>query len=168
KTSGELEIVYVPREGGEPDGETCSYTMYDSREGKPRSAEYRLYFDSDALQENAKAGDILIIVRPTDGTNLRALVLPRESETGRIVAETLQAEGAELEDQFREIVAVIRAGDLAEILRAAGDNASVPDAASFLSHVAPRFIETSIAAGRLPSTRRMADEAVRAVRALSP
>ena len=64
--------------------------MYDSREGTDRSAEFRLYDDSALLQLTATAGDILIVLRPTDDVNLRALVLSQQSTTGRLVAETLQ------------------------------------------------------------------------------
>ena len=91
RTEGELEIVYAGADGEDSAGESCGYTLYDSRAGKPRSAEYRLYFDSTELQSNAAPGDILIVVRPDESLNLKALIVPQGSGTGKAVAAMLRA-----------------------------------------------------------------------------
>jgi hypothetical protein len=166
KTSGELEIIYAGTDGEDPSGEMCGYTLYDSREGKPRSAEYRLYFNSTELQSNAAPGDILIIVRADDGTNLKALVLPQESGPGRAIAAMLRVEGIEIEDRFREITTVVRKMDLGELLLSTAKDETVLNASSFIAAADPALIARALAAGGLPSTRAMADEAGRIVRSL--
>jgi hypothetical protein len=166
KTSGQLEIVYLPRGDDDPVFETCGYTLYDAREGKPRAAEYRLYFASQELQHNARPGDILIVIRADDGVGLRALILPLESDAGSAIAAMLKAEGVEIEDRFHEITAVIREADLGQLLQVTAEKVTVVDAASFLASADRELIARAITDGRLPSTRAMADEAVRIVRSL--
>lgn len=42
-----------------------SMTWYNSREGKPRSAEYRLYFSTDFISKHANPGDLMVMgLRP--------------------------------------------------------------------------------------------------------
>jgi hypothetical protein len=166
KTSGKLDITYVHLGDEEPTGESCTYTMYDSREGKPRAAEYRLYFDSRDLQGNSRPGDILIVVRPDDGLDLRALILPQESETGRVIASMLRAEGIEIDNRFAEIVTVIRKADLGALLSTTTERVDVPDADSFITIADRALIDLAIATGSLPPTKAMADEAGRIVRTL--
>lgn len=43
-------------------------SWYDSRFGKPRSAEWRLYFPTTDVTELAKAGDLMIVAKRTDNT----------------------------------------------------------------------------------------------------
>lgn len=166
RTSGELEIIYAGADVEDPAGESCGYTLYDAREGRPRSAEYRLYFNSTDLQSNATTGDILIVVRPDEGVDLKALILPQESETGKAVAAMLRAEGIEIEDRFREITTVVRATDLGALLLTTRKQINVPNAESFIASADRALIGNAIAVGNLPSTRAMADEAGRIVRSL--
>lgn len=173
KTTGELEITYLLRAGNEPLTETCRYSLYDSRDGKPRPPEYRLYFTSSDLQEIAAIGDILIVVRPDESTDLRALILPPESELGRAVARTLATSGTHISDHFRQLEAVIRASDLSDILSATRDRASVPDAPEYLSRIDQAFVDPALTSRKLPSGREMAAAAARMIeglrsRALTP
>lgn len=166
KTVGELEIIYAGADSDDPTVESCGYSMYDSREDQPRPAEYRLYFGSTELQKNAMPGDILIIVRPDDGVDLKALILPQDSETGRAVAAMLRAEGIEIEARFHEITTVVRASDLGALLLGVRKQVNVPDAESFIAGADRGLIDHAIAVGTLPSTRAMAEEAGRIVRSL--
>jgi hypothetical protein len=49
-------------------------SWYDSRYGKPRASEFRLYFLTTDVTEMAKAGDLLFIAKRTDGTVLCIIV----------------------------------------------------------------------------------------------
>ncbi|WP_318448879.1 type II restriction endonuclease [Photobacterium leiognathi] len=52
-------------------------TWYDAREGNPsRSPEYRLYFQSNPVMDNAKAGDDLL-VGVTKSGNIHCELIPR-------------------------------------------------------------------------------------------
>jgi len=53
-------------------------THYDTREGKPRAAEYRFYYPSNAVTEIMSAGDTLFLAKCTDGSIL-FIVVPQDS-----------------------------------------------------------------------------------------
>ncbi len=53
-------------------------THYDTREGKPRAAEYRFYYPSNAITEIMSAGDILFLAIRPDKTIL-FIVVPADS-----------------------------------------------------------------------------------------
>jgi hypothetical protein len=51
-----------------------SMSWYDSRYGKPRAAEWRLFYPSNDVLDMAHEGDLLIIAKRTDGTVLSIIV----------------------------------------------------------------------------------------------
>mgnify|MGYP001943684757 CR=1 FL=1 len=55
--------------GGENEGitEEGKITWYDARERHPTRTEYRLYFSSNPVMDNAKEGDLLIVAKKSDG-----------------------------------------------------------------------------------------------------
>lgn len=159
--TGDLNLTFFPGEAGEPDGETCSYTLYNSRDEKPRAPEYRLYFDSTTLQERAREGDILIILRADDDANLNAVVVASTSLLGQEISKVLSDDGIELKQQFKTITTAIRSSDVAHLLGEAADKAIVPDADVILAAANPSFLADAIRRGALPSTKEMSAEAVR-------
>lgn len=62
---------------GEENETVCedgSLSWYDSRYGKPRAAEWRLYFPTNDVTELARPGDLLFVAKRTDGTVLSIIV----------------------------------------------------------------------------------------------
>ena len=163
RTSGELAIIYHSADGSEPDAESCGFTLYDSREGQPRSAEYRLYFDSPELQRRAGSGDILVLSRPSDSDSLRALIIPAESAFGQELGRALDEEGIELTERFRDLAGTFGRASAAALLDAAAQPNSVVDPEDFLAVADGGFIGSALREGRLPGTREMAMEAGRIV-----
>ena len=51
-----------------------SMSWYDSRYGKPRASEWRLFYPSNNVLDMAREGDLLIIAKRTDGTLLSIIV----------------------------------------------------------------------------------------------
>lgn len=49
-------------------------SWYDSRFGKPRAAEWRLFYPSNDVMDVAKEGDLLFIAKRTDGTLMTIIV----------------------------------------------------------------------------------------------
>lgn len=60
--------VYLYRKRNQAITADGQLSWYDSRFGKPRSAEWRLYFPTTDVTELAKAGDLMIVAKRTDNT----------------------------------------------------------------------------------------------------
>lgn len=162
RTSGRLAIFYYSDASDDPEEENSTYTLYDSRENRPRSAEYRLYFASPELQERAGVGDILVLGRPTDGTDLRAVIVPGNSPFGRALDEALAEGGVELSSRFREIAGQVGHESAATLLSVGGATAIV-DPDDFLAVTDEAFVRAAIDGERMPDTRAMAAEAGKVV-----
>lgn len=59
-------LVYLDDSGNDPISDTTLVTWYDTRHGKPRGSEWRLYFKSNAVTEQAEEGDLLVLGRRPD------------------------------------------------------------------------------------------------------
>lgn len=59
--------------------DTGTLTWYDAREAHPTRSEFRLYFSSNRVMDEACAGDYLVIALRTDGT-LVTILTPSESD----------------------------------------------------------------------------------------
>lgn len=160
---GTIDLTYLARGQEDPFGETSSYTLYNAREGKPRTPEYRLYLDSRQFQDVTRPGDILLISRPGDGVSLRALVVPADSALGTSIARVLSDKGTALEQRFRRISSLVDATDLTALLQASSDPA-LPHDQGLMAHANESFVQHALQVGRIPNTRDMADEAVQMVR----
>jgi hypothetical protein len=156
-----LDIVYLSDDGDDPEVESARYTLYNAREGKPRAAEYRLYYKSPLLQARAAAGDLLVIARLPSSLALRALVVPAESELGLSVRAALSDEGLEIDDRFRLIQANIGKQGLEHLLAGASETVDVPDANEAIPQIEPLLLAKAIESRRMPSTTEMAAEALR-------
>ena len=61
-------FLYLTDDDAEPIVEDAFLTLYDSRKDQPlRSAEYRFYFPTTAVSQNAAEGDLLVIAKRPDG-----------------------------------------------------------------------------------------------------
>ncbi len=159
KVTGELEITYAGGQQAEPDGESCAYSLYNARVGKPRSSEFRLYFASSQLQALAGEGDILIVVRPAEGFDLKALIVAANSPLGGTLSAILGEDGVELGQRFRRISAAIKATDLAHLLAEVAEPLESLTGADLVQYADPDFLRTVISAGELPDTKAMAKQA---------
>lgn len=65
---------------GENEGISCEgkVTWYDARENHPSRTEYRLYFNSNDVMEQAREGDLLIVAKRPDD-ELYIIVVPADS-----------------------------------------------------------------------------------------
>lgn len=75
---GDSEEETISHEGGR-------LTWYDARANHPKRTEYRLYFQSNAITELAKEGDLLVLAKRADDTVL-AIVVKQHSTFERQVA----------------------------------------------------------------------------------
>ncbi len=167
RLSGELEIIYAARDPStDPMTEACRFTLYNAREGRPRTPEYRLYFDSDEFQGLARAGDVLILTRAEQTSRLRALVVPADTDLGQSLAHALAARHEEIGQRFRRISALIAGTDAKRLLEATAEP-SAPGDRDLESLLDASFIATALSAGKLPPTRDMAVEATATVRRFS-
>lgn len=79
---GLIRWLLISDDEGIATDSTGSFTWYDSRENKPhRSAEFRLYYDSENQLENADPGDIILLAAIVHDPppQLVAFVIPRGS-----------------------------------------------------------------------------------------
>lgn len=160
--SGQLDIVYLD-DAGNIDQEACAFTLYDARAGRPRSAEYRLYFSSRQLQANAREGDILVIIRGTEAPDLRALVIGHQSDVGRVIASILADTEDELTQKFKNVSRVLEFADVAGLISATAEPSIVVPPQDMLSLADSDFISAVLSRGVLPDTRSMAVEAGRMI-----
>ncbi len=63
RTSGTLTLLFYSNDREPPHTDSGQFTIYNSREGKPRAAEYRLYYESNAISELARPGDLILLTR---------------------------------------------------------------------------------------------------------
>ena len=166
--SGRLELHYVGTSARLLDHESTLYTLYDSRKGKPRSAEYRLYYASAMLQQRASEGDILIVLRQPDSTDLHALVVPAGSQLGSTLSVILDDIGSPLSTRFRHVRKAIGVGALEQLLASLTEPIAGPDAGRVIAAADKTFVSGVLASDQLPTTRSMAEEAQRILAELWP
>jgi len=79
KTPLDARFLYLNDDDAEPIPEDAFLTLYDSRKGRPhRSAEYRFYFPTTNVSNNASEGDLLTIAKRHDG-GLLVVIAERDS-----------------------------------------------------------------------------------------
>ncbi|MCU0733045.1 MAG: type II restriction endonuclease, partial [Hyphomonas sp.] len=88
--------------GGENEGvsEEAWVTWYDSRVGKPRAAEWRLYFPPNAVMDLACAGDLLVVARRRGDDGFLVIVTPSGSTVENQLAWLFGLDGG-LGEKFR-------------------------------------------------------------------
>jgi hypothetical protein len=89
--SGTLQIAIYEADGRDPLVETCRYSLYDARRANPhRSAEWRLYPETDLFQRRAHEGDLMVVVRLDKGTDLSILVARPGTKVEELLAIALR------------------------------------------------------------------------------
>ncbi|MBI3523413.1 MAG: restriction endonuclease [Betaproteobacteria bacterium] len=83
KTPLDARFLYLNDDDAEPVPEDAFLTLYDSRKGQShRSAEYRFYFPTTNVSNNASEGDLLAIAKRRDG-GLLVIIAERDSTIAR-------------------------------------------------------------------------------------
>lgn len=78
-------FLYLTDDDPEPIVEDAFLTLYDSRKDQPdRSAEYRFYFPTTTVSQNAAEGDLLVIAKRCDGGLLVVIAENGSSVSGQI------------------------------------------------------------------------------------
>lgn len=67
KTRMPARFLYLTDDDPDPIVEDAFLTLYNCRKGKPRAAEYHLYFPTTNVSLNASEGDLLVIAKKADG-----------------------------------------------------------------------------------------------------
>ncbi len=73
--SGRVEFLATFSIRGSNVADTANVTWYDSREGHPTRTEYRLYFQNNAVMDQAKEGDNILIGFDS-GNTLHCILIP--------------------------------------------------------------------------------------------
>lgn len=156
KVEGKLSLLVYGDDGQEPSlDDEGTFTLYDARERKPSREEWHLYYTSNLIGELARAGDLLVIVRPDEG-------LP---DLQAVVARA----GTRYEAQLRHLLDL---GDASQVARFIRVEPATPDlqAAEELSLLRPApaerpaadllgshpLLEAASRSGRVPRPKELA------------
>jgi hypothetical protein len=100
RVTGKFDVLTVGDIREPPAVDVSSFTLYDAREGHPtRSAEWRLYYATDAIAESAAAGDLLLLYRHEDG--LRAVIARAGTNAEADLLRALELGDDAVRDRFR-------------------------------------------------------------------
>ena len=156
RIAGDLTL-FLYGDSGEPSIDDGTFTLYNSRDGKPRSAEFRLYYKSQGLAEFAKAGDLLVLFREGESTALKGVVARAGSVTETRLLESLELGIREL-STFVQVLAPSATKDAA--LRLVTAMAPPPIHGWTVAGVTnSKFVRSAVKSGRVPSTAEMAHAA---------
>jgi hypothetical protein len=73
--SGLLTFLFYTDDSGQAELSESEFTLYNARRNKTdRGPEFRLYYTSKAVERHARAGDLLVVQRPSRGNRLVAIV----------------------------------------------------------------------------------------------
>lgn len=96
RTVGDITVQVHTTEAA-PAVSESRYTLYNAREAVPGRSEYRLYYEGDAFR-GAETGDLLVLFRDRESTDLRAIVAPAGSKSEAELLRMLEVSpGADLE-----------------------------------------------------------------------
>ncbi len=153
--TGRLILVVHYADDADAETQDTTYTLYQSRAGQPRSAEWRLYPHTGLVRRLAEPGDLLLLYRHTDADDTLYAVIARK--------------GTRFESELRR---ALELGDTRTIQQFVGITPPAPTTDSAhqlgLQLIAPRpddivashpLLKRSIADGKLPSAREMANAA---------
>ena len=88
RSEGTLRILFYTDDAEEPEFDEDGFTFSDVRRGKPRSAEWRMYYKSSTMQRLAKEGDLLVVTRARDNSQVLAAVVARAGHKIETVSYT--------------------------------------------------------------------------------
>jgi len=69
-------FLYLDPEAEVPNSEKLELKYYNAREGKPRAAEYRMYYPDSKIIKLARAGDLLITAKKKQVDELLFIIIP--------------------------------------------------------------------------------------------
>ena len=84
RVEGALTFVYYTQPGAAPEVDEDRFTLGDVRRDTPGRSEYHLYYYSRRFQASARAGDLLVMLRPAmDTPDLFGIVARRGTQVER-------------------------------------------------------------------------------------
>jgi hypothetical protein len=151
RTSGRLLVAYF-NDDEEPLFETGSYTLTNVRLGKPRAAEYHMYYISSVIDDAAEPGDLLVISRRVNGSDIRAVIARAGSRAETEILDAILARDEPVLERFQAADPPAPSADRAERLFATFAPAEA--AADFDTYP---LVQEAFRSGNLPGTRAMAE-----------
>lgn len=162
-TRGNLRLVVFGDDGNDAIIDEDVFTLYDARAANPSRSEWHLYYRSSIFEEAAEPGDLLVLYRPDDGSDLHGIVLRGGSEREQRFLEAMHMGADQLIDEFRLLdpdapspAARRRVGEALALRDQVP--AKAPDAAEYPKSEHP-LVSRAVREGRLPTTREMASAA---------
>jgi len=149
RTSGPLTLVmYSGTEA--PEEFEGGYTFSNVREGKPRPAEYHMYYTSAALPPTAKPGDLLILFREAGSNELRGVIAAAGSATEEELLDALLLNIDPQDMSLKYAEGAVTATQAQAVARALG---AMPTTFNATDH--PTYA-AAVTAGKLPTGAVMA------------
>jgi hypothetical protein len=91
RLSGLLTFLFYADDSGEAEVSESEFTLYNARRNKThRGPEFRLYYTSKAVERHARAGDLLVVQRPSRGNRLVAIVARAGTDAERELRAALE------------------------------------------------------------------------------
>jgi hypothetical protein len=151
RTSGRLSVALF-NDDEEPLLEAGSYTLTDVRAGKPRAAEYHMYYRSSVIDDAAEPGDLLVISRQREGTDIRAVIARAGSRAETEILNAILARDLPVLERFQAVDPPAPSAERAKQLFAT----FVPSepASGFDGYP---LVQEAFRTGNLPDTRAMAE-----------
>ena len=126
------------------------YTFSNVREGKPRAAEYHMYYTSDALPPKARPGDLLVMFHGPGSDKLSGVIATAGTSTESQLLDGLRLN---IDPQDMRLRFVEGTGTTAQAAAVAAALAFMPATFNAIDH--PTYA-AAVAAGALPTTAVMA------------
>ena len=157
RAEGPLTILAYAADGGDPEIDESTYTLYDARENTPGRSEWRLYYASDLIARAGRPGDLLLLYRAAANDDQLWAVIARQGtrfEGDLRLALTLGDTEAIL-----QFVRVLPAPSAPERSRQLAMALIGPPPTLYAVVAGHPLLAQAIAAGALPTGREMADAA---------
>ena len=86
RVTGTLELLCFRSDDTVPITVRTTYTLYDARAASPDRTEWRMYYTASAVEQCARANDLMLVLRPTgSSTDLIAIVARPGTAMARII-----------------------------------------------------------------------------------
>jgi hypothetical protein len=151
RTAGRLSVSFF-NDDEEPLLEAGSYTLTDVRAGKPRAAEYHMYYRSTVIDDAAEPGDLLVISRQLESNDVRAVIARAGSRAESEILDAILARNLPVLERFQAVDPPAPSAERAERLFA---TLAPSDPDSGLDTYP--LVQEAFRTGNLPDTRAMAE-----------
>lgn len=98
---GRIRLLIYREEQVEPAVVEDGFTLYNARQQNPRRSEWHLYYQSRAFGELARPGDLLVLYRPSSGTDLHGVVVAPDTSRAERLLDALMLRNDAVLREFR-------------------------------------------------------------------